>query len=226
MAEQPKEHTFLFADLAGYTALTEAMGDEDAADLAGQFSQSVLELLPEHRAESVKQIGDALMIRGDDASEAIRLGLRIVHEIGGQHFFPTVRVGMHSGTAIGRSGDWFGATVNVAARVSGVAAGGEVLLTQVTRDAADDLAGVDLRERGRQPLRNVDEPLMLYAALRRTGHAGSTLPIDPVCRMAVDPEHSIARITHQGADYHFCSLNCAGRFAADPEKYQLPEQSR
>lgn len=215
-----RSHTFLFADLAGFTALTEAMGDEDAADLAGRFSDAVRELLPDHRAEAVKAIGDALMIRAEEASDAIRLGLRIVHEVGGQHFFPTVRIGMHTGPAVERDGDWFGATVNVAARVSGMAGGGEVLVTEATREAAGDVTGFDFRERGRQALRNVEEPVLLYAAVRR-GESGSAsaLPVDPVCGMAVDPDHAAGMITHKGTEYHFCSLTCLGRFAAAPEKF-------
>jgi class 3 adenylate cyclase len=62
--------------------------------------------------------------------------------------FPLVRVGMHTGPAVGRDGDWFGATVNLAARVSAAAAGGEALLTATTRTAAGEVAGVELRERG------------------------------------------------------------------------------
>jgi adenylate cyclase len=219
MADESRSYTFLFADLAGFTALTEAMGDADAADLAGQFLDAVRDLLPEHRAHPVKAIGDALMIRAEEASEAIRLGLRIVNEVGGHPFFPTVRVGMHTGPAVERDGDWFGATVNVAARVSGIAGGGEVILTEETRQAAGDLAGLGFHERGRQELRNVEEPVLLYAAVRRDAGSGSALPIDPVCRMAVDPEHAAGTITHEGTEYHFCSLACVQRFAAGPEKF-------
>jgi adenylate cyclase len=105
MAADRELHTFLFADLAGFTALTEAMGDQDAADLAAEFSAAVAGFLAEYRAERIKEIGDALMIRGEDATDAIRLGLRIVHDVGGQHFFPTVRVGVHTGPAVEREGD-------------------------------------------------------------------------------------------------------------------------
>lgn len=219
MAQEPRRHTFLFADLAGFTALTEAMGDRDAAELAGEFCEAVRELLPEHRAQEVKAIGDALMIRGDQASEAIRLGLRVVHEVGGKHFFPTVRVGMHTGPAVERNGDWFGATVNVAARVSGLARGGEVLVTEATRKAAGDAGDVDFHERGRQALRNVEEPVLMYAAVWRRLGSGSSLPIDPVCRMAVDPDHAAGTITHSGTEYYFCSLSCVRRFAATPDRF-------
>jgi adenylate cyclase len=214
-----RDHTFLFADLAGFTALTEAMGDEEAADLAGRFSDAVRDLLPRHGATAVKAIGDALMIHSDRAGEAIRLGLEIVHQVGGRHFFPTVRVGMHTGPAAERSGDWFGATVNVAARVSGLAPGGEVLVTEATRDAAGGVGGLVFSDRGRRKLRNVAEPVSLYAALWSGGAPGSELPIDPVCRMAVDPEHAAGTIVHQGTFYAFCSLGCVRRFVAAPERF-------
>jgi class 3 adenylate cyclase len=117
MAQQSElaVQTFLFADLSGFTALTEAHGDEQAADLVGGFCVAVRRLLAAHQAQEVKTIGDALMLRAGDAAAAIRLGLRIVHDVGAQHGFPQVRVGMHTGPAVERGGDWFGATVNLAA---------------------------------------------------------------------------------------------------------------
>lgn len=219
-------HTFLFADLAGFTALTEAMGDEEAADLAGEFCETVRGLAPSHAAEAVKTIGDALMLRGEDPALAIRLGLHVVHEIGGRHYWPTVRVGMHTGPAAERSGDWFGATVNVAARVSGLAAGGEVLLTEATRDAAGELEGVELREHGRHPLKNVAEPLLLYTALRLGERSAAGLPVDPVCRMAVDPARAAGTLVYEGREYTFCSLDCVQRFTGAPYRYAGPEPPR
>lgn len=212
-------HTFIFADLSGFTALTEAHGDEAAADLVAAFSDAVRPRLIGRSAEEVKSIGDALMIRGEDPAEAIRLGLEIVHEVGGQDRFPTIRAGMHTGPAAERGGDWFGATVNLAARVAGRAAGGEVLLTQATRAAAEPLHSFSLRGRGRVQLRNVTEPILLFGALRRGVVSSSDLPVDPVCRMAVDPENAPGSLKHRGSIYHFCSLDCTGRFAADPERY-------
>jgi class 3 adenylate cyclase len=91
--------TFLFADLSGFTALTEAHGDEQAADLVGGFCVAVRQLLAAHQAQEVKTIGDALMLRTADAAAAIRLGLCIVHDVGARHGFPLVRVGMHTGPA-------------------------------------------------------------------------------------------------------------------------------
>src|SRR2546422_2240767 len=212
-------HTFLFADLAGFTALTEAHGDRQAADVAAEFSVAVRALLPSHAAEEVKTIGDALMIRGGDPAEAIRLGLGIVEDVGTQHGFPAVRVGMNTGQALEREGDWFGATVNIAARVSGLASGGEVLLTETTKVAARELGGVHLHERGRHELKNIGEPVLIFAAVREGARDPAGLPIDPVCRMAVNPEHSAGRLSYEGVEFYFCSLECARAFAADPARH-------
>jgi adenylate cyclase len=214
-----QEHTFLFADLAGFTALTEAHGDEQAADLAGEFVDAIRILLPEHGAEVVKCIGDAVMIRFDDAKQAIQLGVRIVNELGAHHGFPSVRVGMSTGPAVERRGDWFGGTINVAARVSGAATGGEVLLTDATREAAGSLEQIHLLPRGRRLLKNVAEPVPLYAAVAETERSAAGMPIDPVCRMAVDPDHSAGTLLHHGTRHFFCSLACASAFAEDPDRY-------
>jgi adenylate cyclase len=222
---EPAVQTFLFADLSGFTALTEAHGDEQAADLVGGFCVAVRRLLAEHQAQEVKAIGDALMIRAGDAAAAIHLGLRIVHGVGAQHGFPLVRVGMHTGPAVERGGDWFGATVNLAARVSAAASGGEALLTATTKAAAGDLEGVELRERGRWAFRNVSAPVQVFVAVRQGARSSSGLPIDPVCRMAVDPWHSAGRLTHEGVEYCFCSLRCAGAFAQHPSGYTSTDLS-
>ena len=211
-------HTFLFADLAGFTALTEAHGDEHAADLVAEFSQALAGPLEEHGGEQVKTIGDAVMVRLADAGQAVRLGLLVVDDIGARHGFPVIRVGMHTGSAVERAGDWFGTTVNVAARVSGAASGREVLLTDATKRLAGTLDGVDLHDRGTQAFKNVKEPIALYAASRQSRTAAG-LVIDPVCRMAVDLRNSAGMLSYEGVDYHFCSLECAAAFASEPERH-------
>ena len=132
----------MFADIAGFTALTEVHGDTQAADLAQAFAGDVRVRLGDYDAELVKTIGDALMLRTPDAAAAVRLGLFLAHDLGRSHGAPQVRVGMHYGPAVERDGDWFGATVNIAARISGAAVGGEVLLSVAVHDRAGAVAGV------------------------------------------------------------------------------------
>src|SRR5450759_534596 len=157
--------TFLFADLAGFTALTEAHGDERAADLVQEFSEQAAAVLDRHGGEHIKTIGDALMLRIASAAGAIRLGVELVGEAMPDHGYPEIRVGMHHGPALQRGDDWFGATVNLAARISALAAGGEVLLSEATREAAGELDGIQLQDRGPARLRNVAHPVHLFAAV-------------------------------------------------------------
>jgi adenylate cyclase len=210
--------SFVFADIAGFTALTEAHGDEEAVALIGRFSDAVAAELPAVRGEHVKTIGDALMLRVPDPGQAILLGLRIVHGVLGDHGAPAIRVGLHYGSAVEREGDYFGAAVNLAARISALAAGGEVLVSGQTAALVPELDGVVYESRGRHTLRNVSEPVEIFAALE-VGETADRLPVDPVCHMAVDPDRAPGRLLHDGTAYFFCSLTCAGEFARQPERF-------
>ena len=187
-------------------------------ELVAAFSGAVDSRLPRIAGEHVKTIGDAVMLRIPHPAEAIRLGLWITHDAMREHGSPAVRVGLHHGPAIERDGDYFGASVNLAARVSSAAAGGEVLVTGQTAALAPDLEGVIFESRGRKSLRNVSEPVDLFAVFR-VGESLGSLPVDPVCRMAVDPERAPGQLTYDGTAYFFCSLTCAGTFAQNPERF-------
>jgi adenylate cyclase len=160
--------TFLFADLVGYTALTDAEGDDRAAEVALKLQGRIRELLGGYGGEEVKALGDGVMLRCADPPAAVRLGLRIVDEFEADPAFPPVRVGIHSGPAVARRGDWYGRTVNVAARLCSVAAGGEVLVSDATRAAAGRMWRVAFGERHLHWLRNVTEPIGTYSARERS----------------------------------------------------------
>jgi adenylate cyclase len=217
-SSEPESGTFVFADIAGYTALTEAHGDADAAELAATFCREISQVAAASGGEVIKTIGDAVMVRHGDPAEAVRLGLTAAHDVMAGHGFPAVRVGMHHGPAICRDGDWFGATVNLAARVAGEASGGEVLVTEAVRDGASALEGVDFERRGEHRMRNVSTPVPLFAAVvdARSDHAHQ---IDPVCRMRVAEGREAGTLRHRETVYCFCSLDCAGLFARNPDAY-------
>jgi adenylate cyclase len=212
------EATFLFADIAGFTALTEAHGDEQAVQLVEEFASAVQAERPRIDGEYVKAVGDALMLRVPDPADAVRLGLWITRNAMSGHHSPSVRVGGNYGSAIERGGDYFGTTINVAARVSALAAGGELLVTGHTAALAPELEGVLYESRGRQVLRNVAEPVEIFAVVRVDENLDH-LALDPVCQMAVDPEHAVGRLLLDEKAYYFCSLTCAAAFAQHPERY-------
>jgi adenylate cyclase len=208
----------VFADIAGYTALTEAHGDADAAELAGTFCREVAAIARARGGEVIKTIGDAVMVRHADPAEAVAIGLGAAHEVIAGHGAPAVRVGMHHGPAVERQGDWFGATVNLAARVAAVAAGGEVLVTEAVHERVGALEGVEFESRGEHRMRNLTAPVPLFAAVRDT-RSTETRHLDPVCRMLVAEGREAGSFRHDGVLYRFCSLECARRFLQDPEAY-------
>lgn len=214
------EATFLFADLAGYTALTESHGDEYAADVAAGFAAAIRETLEGYTAQEVKRVGDGVLIRAEDADQALHLAARLICDFGARHRALGVRVGMHTGSAVARDGDWYGQGVNLASRVLSAAEPGEVVLTAATRDAVGGavLPG-QLRPRGRKALKNVREPVELFALIPEGMPDDRRLPIDPVCHMTIDPDRAGETLVHDGTEYAFCSETCAKAFLSQPRRY-------
>jgi len=147
-------HTFLFADLVGFTEFTAEHGDDRGADLAVSFHDHICRLAGEHGCHVVKAIGDAVMVRSEDGHAALELARRIL-DLADREALPLARVGLDTGPAVERNGDWFGSTVNTASRVASVAGAGELLMTERTRRAAAGMSRVELSERGRRHLKGL-----------------------------------------------------------------------
>lgn len=122
-----------FADLAGYTQLTEELGDEEAAGVVERFVERVRRSLPE-QARIVKTIGDEVMVVSSDPRPLAEWAVAFQRD---QDERPLPRIGIHSGEVVYRDGDYFGREVNLAARVVARAAAGEVLVTWPVVEAAD-----------------------------------------------------------------------------------------
>lgn len=164
MPNQRDQHSFLFADLVGFTALTATRGDQAGAELALDLQRAARGLALEYGADFVKAMGDAVMLHGYDAAGAVCLGLRLVDELRFRPSRQLVRVGVHTGPAIGLEDDWYGTTVNVAARLAAHARGGEVLVSEGTvRGLAADGA-LELVDRGSWCPRGARTPIHVFAA--------------------------------------------------------------
>jgi adenylate cyclase len=121
-----------FADLAGYTRLTEEEGEEIAVDAVERFIDSVEITLPDE-ARVIKTIGDEVMIVGSDVSALVDWGISFQSL---QSDPPLPRIGIHLGQALYRDGDYYGRDVNIAHRVAARSAAGEVLVTRAVVDGA------------------------------------------------------------------------------------------
>src|SRR5947209_1777541 len=89
--------TFVFADLAGYTPLTEICGDRAAARLASEFGRTMSALSREHGAWQVKSMGDGVMIWAPDAARALALAADALQDVGTRMDLLPVRIGVHTG---------------------------------------------------------------------------------------------------------------------------------
>src|SRR5437899_3930145 len=154
-------------DLVGFTALTAERGDDNAAEVALRLYAHVRRLLPEHRGEEIKTIGDAMMVRCEDPRQGLELGLRISEQIDDEPDLPPLRVGVHTGSAVCRDGDWYGSAVNVAARLCSAAGGGEVLVSEAAREAAGSPRHIDFGVRRLHWLKNIPEPVAAGSAVHR-----------------------------------------------------------
>jgi adenylate cyclase len=147
-----------FADLAGYTRLTEEVGEEEALEVVERFTDLVAETLPDD-ARVIKTIGDEVMVVGSDASALADWA------VGFQALAterPLPRIGLHAGSVLYRDGDYYGRAVNLAARVGARATGGEVLVTrEVTEAAGRHLAFEPI---GEVKLKGFDEATELFLA--------------------------------------------------------------
>jgi adenylate cyclase len=151
-----------FADLAGYTRLTEEEGELTAVDAVERFVDAVEITLPEE-ARVIKTIGDEVMIIGSDVSNLTdwAVGFQSM-----QTERPLPRIAVHSGVALYRDGDYYGRDINIASRVSARAAGGEVL---VTRSVVDSVTAPHLEfERiGEVRLKGFTESTEVFIARQR-----------------------------------------------------------
>jgi adenylate cyclase len=208
------ESTFVFVDLAGFTALTEAHGGGAAADLVERFTELVDGALAGD-AERVRTIGDAVFLVAPRPALALRLLGRVWTRALSQDGFLALRAGAHHGDAVRRGADYFGTAVNIAARITAIASGGQVVVTSGVADVARD-EGRQVTTLGSFVLKNLRDRVDLYSVQLLLEEAAEV--VDPVCRMQVIPAKAAAHVRIADRDVYFCSVECAATFLATVPK--------
>ena len=206
----PTSGTVVFIDMAGFTALTEAHGDEQAVGVVDEFEYAVKSSLLDPTA-LIKFIGDAAMLAFDTTAEAVA-GVTAVMDSWASDGFPELRVGLHYGPLTWRAGDAYGATVNLASRVAGHAAGNQVLATPSSAAALPQGSYAPV---GAFTPRGTAHPVQLVEV--KTGAAPTS--VDPVCQMRLTRGQGVATVVHDGDRWELCSLTCARRFTTNPNLY-------
>lgn len=213
-----EQATVLFVDLASFTPLTAAMGDEAAADVLRRFSATVRGTATQHAGRILKQIGDAFMLMFTNPGDAIEFARAIEDFVDTEPQFPALHIGAHHGAVLYREGDYVGGSVNLAARVASTGAAGQFLITQELRDAVGDLPDVDFVLLPPQRLKGIHDPIRLIE-VRRHRPRQSSRETDAVCGMLVDAEDATPRILWRGDTFVFCSELCKDAFAENPARF-------
>jgi adenylate cyclase len=160
--------TIAFADLVGFTRLGEAVPPEDLEQLASRLFDLAHEVaVPPVRF--IKTIGDEVMLVCPEPVPLLEAMMTLVEQTEGDDDLPRLKVGMATGMAVSRAGDWFGGSVNLASRVTGVARPGSVLLAESTREAIGDDERYDWSFAGARHLKGIKNDVKLFRVRRAGG---------------------------------------------------------
>ena len=159
----------VFSDIEGSTELNDALGDREWVKLLEQHNKLFYTHVDQHGGHVVKTQGDGFMIAFADSGQAVRCCIGVQQALGDD---PErwdeirVRMGVHTGTSVRRGDDLFGRNVAMAARVAGLASGGEILVSEPVHDAVDALAGIGFGPPREVELKGLQGTHTVYAVER------------------------------------------------------------
>jgi class 3 adenylate cyclase len=153
----------LFTDIVSSTALTEQLGDARFRDASRALDTGLRAAIRDAGGAAIegKLLGDGVLATFPSAAQAIDgarrcLALSAASELG-------LHIGLHAGDVIREDNNVYGGAVNIASRICGLSAPGEILVSDVVRGMARSSAGVVFEDRGEQEMKGVGEPVRVYA---------------------------------------------------------------
>jgi TolB-like protein/Flp pilus assembly protein TadD len=188
----------MFADIAGYTAMTQR-NEAKALDMLEEYRRLVRSTLTGHGGTEVKTIGDALLVEFDSALEATRCAFQIqqlFHErnasVPPEQQMHT-RIGIHLGDVVHNRGDAYGDAVNIASRIEPLASPGGICISEQVYDQVRNKAEFPFRGLGKQQLKNVQLPVEVYGVVFPWEPGSPTIPaVRDKTRIAVLPFSNIS----------------------------------
>src|SRR5438132_187869 len=153
----------LFADIADSTALTERLGDAAFRAKARDLDGALRTVIGEYAGTPIegKLLGDGVLAMFTSARQAIEAALASGRA--GDNAALPLHLGLHAGDVIREDNNVYGGAVNIASRISGLAAPGEVLVSETVRSLARTSAGVAFEDRGDQRLKGVSDAVRVWA---------------------------------------------------------------
>ncbi|HET9611091.1 MAG TPA: adenylate/guanylate cyclase domain-containing protein [Acidimicrobiales bacterium] len=160
-----------FADLVGFTALSQQVGDDELTAIVDQFEQLAFDVVTANDGRVVKMIGDEVMFTVDSPAAAAEIGLALAEGTRGADELSDLRVGLAHGPLLEREGDLYGPVVNLASRITAIAFPGSIVVSESLRDRLRDHPDYRLRSMRPRHLKDIGRvPLWV---LRRAAPAES-----------------------------------------------------
>jgi adenylate cyclase len=191
MSPAPFQCVVLFADIAGSTRLYEILGNRSAQEIIDRALSAMTRVAERHGGALVKTIGDEIMCRFPTADQAVAAAIEIQTglrdgDIDAGH--PVhVRIGLQYGPMIQQNGDLFGDSVNVAARVSGIAKGGQIITTRDTVETLSPGLASKTRLFDVAAVKGKAENLVIYEVLWEEENVTRIIRIDPSSDVGLRP---------------------------------------
>lgn len=161
--------TILFADVSGYSRMMRADEERTLVDLRAHLAELVAPVIERFGGRIVKTVGDGVMVEFGSAVEAVRSAVELQRGMAARNDGvpverrQTFRIGLHLGDVIASDDDVFGDTVNVAARLQGVAEPGSIVLSAAVYEPVRDKLALPFRDLGNRSVKNIDRPVRVYA---------------------------------------------------------------
>jgi class 3 adenylate cyclase len=208
------EASFLIADLAGYTSLTETHGDLLAVKIVYRYIEIIKSCLnPESKL--VERIGDEVLIMSVNPRDLLQTAVNLLNAIENEADFPSIHIGLHFGKILIREGKYFGTTLNLTSRISSHSKGGQILCSREIVELLEDQNDIDFIELGYIRFKNISHPVEVFEV--KVKSSDLHIAIDPVCKMQVDKTHTISKVSFNNSFFYFCSQECLRLFINKPE---------
>jgi class 3 adenylate cyclase/pimeloyl-ACP methyl ester carboxylesterase len=152
----------LFTDIVSSTELTERMGDVRFRDASRVLDAGLRTAIREAGGTAIdRSLGDGVLATFPSAAQAIDGARRCLAQSAASEL--GLHIGLHAGDVIREDNNVYGGAVNIASRICGLSAPGEILVSDVVRGMARSSAGVEFEDRGEQEMKGVGEPVRVYA---------------------------------------------------------------
>jgi len=210
--------SFLIADLAGYTSLTETHGNLSAAKLVLRYVEIVKMSL---KGDSFlkDKIGDEVLIVSTDPINLLDTAIELVKNIEREPEFLTVHIGINTGEVIEHEGNYFGSAINLCSRISSYSRGGQILCSMATVNEVKNSKKHQFIKVGDIKFKNVSKAVSVYELV--LNFQKNKILIDVVCKMQIDQENPPANVIYDDKPYHFCSFACLEKFIKNPGHYTI-----